>query len=281
MEKRTLTAGQVQAFVNHLRHEERAGATVEKYKRDAKAFSAWQGRRVVTKETVLAWREHLLRTGLSPVTVNAKLSALNSLFQFLGWVDCRVKFLKIQRRTFREPSKELTREEFHRLLKSAQSQGKERLELLMETVCATGIRVSEVRYITVEAALRGVAEVRMKGKIRMILLPKKLCRKLLRYAKRQKTTAGEIFLTSRGEGLSRKQIWREMKSLCEEAAVEPSKVFPHNLRHLFATLFYRVCRDIVKMADVLGHSSIETTRIYLISTGTEHARCLDRLGLVS
>lgn len=281
MEKRTLTAGQVQAFVNYLHHEERAGATVEKYKRDAKAFLAWQRRRTVTKESVLTWREHLLGTGLSPVTVNAKLSVLNSLFQFLGWGDCRVKFLKIQRRTFREPSKELTREEFHRLLKSARSQGKERLELLMETVCATGIRVSEVRYITVEAVLRGVAEVRMKGKIRMILLPKKLCRKLLRYAKRQKITAGEIFLTSRGEGLSRKQIWREMKSLCEEAAVEPSKVFPHNLRHLFATLFYRVCRDIVKLADVLGHSSIETTRIYLISTGTEHARCLDRLGLVS
>lgn len=280
MEKRTLTARQAAAFAEYLRREERAEATVEKYLRDTNAFLAWQGGKAVTKEDVLAWREHLLEAGLSPVTVNAKLSAVNSLFQFLGWGDCRVKFLKIQRRAFREPSRELTREEFGRLIETARSQGRERLSLLMETICATGIRVSEVRHITVEAAGRGMAEVRMKGKIRVILLPPKLCRKLLRYARQQKTPAGEIFLTDGGKGLSRKQIWREMKSLCEKARVEPSKVFPHNLRHLFATLFYRACRDIVKLADVLGHSSIETTRIYLISTGTEHARWLDRLGVV-
>lgn len=280
MEKRTLTAKQAVAFAEYLRREERAEATVEKYLRDTKAFLAWQGGKAVTKEDVLAWREHLLEAGLSPVTVNAKLSAVNSLFQFLGWEDCRVKFLKIQRRAFREPSRELTREEFGRLIETARSQGRERLSLLMETICATGIRVSEVRHITVEAAGRGMAEVRMKGKIRVILLPQKLCRKLLRYARQQKTPAGEIFLTDGGKGLSRKQIWREMKSLCEKARIEPSKVFPHNLRHLFATLFYRACRDIVKLADVLGHSSIETTRIYLISTGTEHARWLDRLGVV-
>lgn len=280
MEKRTLTAKQAVAFAEYLRREERAEATVEKYLRDTKAFLAWQGGKAVTKEDVLVWREHLLEAGLSPVTVNAKLSAVNSLFQFLGWEDCRVKFLKIQRRAFREPSRELTREEFGRLIETARSQGRERLSLLMETICATGIRVSEVRHITVEAAGRGMAEVRMKGKIRVILLPQKLCRKLLRYARKQKTPAGEIFLTDGGKGLSRKQIWREMKSLCEKARIEPSKVFPHNLRHLFATLFYRACRDIVKLADVLGHSSIETTRIYLISTGTEHARWLDRLGVV-
>lgn len=280
MEERTLTAGQLRAFAEHLAREERAGATVEKYLRDVKTFAAWLGGEAVTKESVLAWRESLLAAGRSPVTVNAKLSALNGLFQFLGWEDCRVKFLRIQRRTFRERSRELTREEFDRLLETARSLGRERLELLMETICATGIRVSELRHITVEAAGRGMAEVRMKGKIRAILLPRKLCRKLLKYAGKQKITAGEIFLTSGGKGISRKQIWREMKSLCEKAGVEPSKVFPHNLRHLFATLFYRVCRDIVKLADVLGHSSIETTRVYLISTGTEHARWLDRLDLI-
>lgn len=280
MEKRTLTAGQMRAFAEYLRREERTRATVEKYLRDTKAFLVWQKDRAVTKESVLAWREHLFETGLSPVTVNAKLSALNSLFRFLGWEDCRVKFLKIQRRAFREPSRELTREEFGRLTETARNQGRERLELLMETICATGIRVSEIRHITVEAAGRGMAEVRLKGKIRVILLPQKLCRKLLKYARKQKIPAGELFLTGEGRGMSRKQIWREMKSLCEEAQVEPSKVFPHNLRHLFATLFYRACRDIVKLADVLGHSSIETTRVYLISTGTEHARWLDRLGVV-
>lgn len=280
MEKRTLTVGQTLAFAKHLQREERAKATIEKYLRDTQAFIAWQGREAVTRESVLVWREHLLTAGLSPVTVNAKLSALNSLFRFLNWEDCLVKLLKIQRRVFRESSRELSREEFNRLIETARSQGRERLELLMETICATGIRVSEIRHITVEAAGRGMAEVRMKGKIRTILLPHKLCRKLLKYARKQKTTAGEIFLTGSGRGLSRKQIWREMKSLCEKARVEPSKVFPHNLRHLFATLFYRVCRDIVKLADILGHSSIETTRIYLISTGTEHARWMERLGVI-
>lgn len=281
MEKRTLTARHIQAFSDYLFQEERAKATVEKYLRDVNAFITWQSQSAVSKETVLEWRETLLETGLSPTTVNAKLSALNSLFHFLGWEDCRVKFLKVQHRTFRESSRELTRDEFGRLLDAARSQGRERLELMMETICVTGIRVSEVRHITVEAAERGMAEIRLKGKIRTILLPQKLCRKLLKYAKKEKNTAGAIFLTHNGKELSRKQIWREMKSLCEKAGVEPSKVFPHNLRHLFATLFYKACKDIVKLADVLGHSSIETTRIYLISTGMEHARWLDRLGLVN
>ena len=156
----------------------------------------------------------------------------------------------------------------------------ERMALLLEAICATGIRVSEVRYLTVEAALAGRAVVRLKGKIRTILLPGKLCRKLLKYARKQKTASGEIFLTRSGRGLSRRQIWAEMKSLCARAGVEPTKVFPHNLRHLFARTFYRVCRDVAKLADVLGHSSIETTRIYLISTGAEHAGTLERMGLV-
>ena len=192
-----------------------------------------------------------------------------------------MKYLKIQRKLFRGTEKELTKEEYIRLLETANSGGKVRLALLIETICATGIRVSEVKYITVEAVERGRAEIALKGKIRTILLPGKLCRKLQKYARKQKITSGEIFLTRSGKGISRRQIWAEMKALCKRADVAPSKVFPHNLRHLFARTFYRVCRDVAKLADVLGHSSIETTRIYLISTGVEHARQLERLGLIS
>ena len=205
------------------------------------------------------------------------LVSLNRFFGFLGWSDCQVKTLRIQRRVFREDCKELTREEYQRLIAAAQSTGRERLMLLMETICSTGIRVSEVKYITVEALKLGKAEISLKGKIRTILLPNKLCRKLLKYAKKQRTASGEVFLTRNGTGLSRKQIWAEMKSVCEKARVAASKVFPHNLRHLFARTFYKVCRDVARLADVLGHSSIETTRIYLISTGVEHARTLELL----
>jgi site-specific recombinase XerD len=158
--------------------------------------------------------------------------------------------------------------------------GRDRLALLIETICATGIRVSEVRYITVEAAQAGQTTISLKGKLRTILLPGKLCRKLLKYARKRKIASGEVFLTRSGKGLGRRQIWAEMKALCSKAGVERSRVFPHNLRHLFARSFYRACRDVVKLADVLGHSSIETTRIYLISTGAEHARQMAKLGLV-
>mgnify|MGYP002920337276 CR=1 FL=1 len=208
------------------------------------------------------------------------LAALNGLFRFLGWEECRVKFLKVQRRLFRDAGRELVRNEYDRLLEAARAQGQERLALLMETICATGIRVSEVRYITVEAVREGRAEVSLKGKIRTILIPSKLARKLAKYARKQQTVSGEIFLTGNGRSLSRRQIWAEMKALCQRARVRPTKVFPHNLRHLFARTFYRVCRDVAKLADVLGHSSIETARIYLISTGAEHARTLDRLRLI-
>ncbi len=209
------------------------------------------------------------------------LVSLNAFFRYAGWQECRVKLLKLQRRMFREQARELSREEYGRLLRTAHAQGKERLALLMETICATGIRVSELQYITVENAERGRAEIALKGKIRTILLPAKLCRKLLKYAKKQKTASGEIFLTRNGKPLSRKQIWAEMKALCEKAGVEATKVFPHNLRHLFARTFYQASRNVAQLADVLGHSSIETTRIYLMSTGAEHQQQLERLGLVS
>ena len=209
------------------------------------------------------------------------VAAVNKFFSLCGWTDCRVKALRLQRRLFREEGRELTRREYDRLLAAARRSGKGQLELLMEAICATGIRVSEVKYLTVEAARAGRAEVHLKGKVRTILIPGKLRKKLLGYAKEKKIASGEIFLTRGGKSLSRKQIWAEMKALCKAAGVSPSKVFPHNLRHLFARTFYQVCRDVAKLADVLGHSSIETTRIYLISTGAEHARQLERLGLVS
>ena len=271
---------QIDRYAAHLRREERSPGTVENYLRHARTFAAWLDGRPVTRERAAEWKEHLLSKGYAPVTVNAMLAALNGLFRFLGWDDCRVKFLKLQRRLFRPTERELTRAEYDRLLSAARTRGRERLALLMETICATGIRVSEVRYLTVEAARRGRAEIALKGKIRAILIPNKLCRKLLKYAGKHKTVSGEIFLTRNGTSMSRRQIWAELKRLCQYAGVESTKVFPHNLRHLFATTFYKVCKDIARLADVLGHSSIETTRIYLLTSGREHARQLDRLGLV-
>ena len=280
MENRILLPGQIAAYGRYLQAEERSAGTREKYLRDTEAFSRWLGGGPVTREQAAGWKEHLLARGYAPATVNSMLAAVNGLFRFLGWDELRIRFLKIQRRLFREPARELTREEYRRLLDTAHARGAERLALLMETLCSTGIRVSEVRYVTVEAARRGRAEIALKGKIRTILLPGRLCRKLLKYAGKNNTASGEIFLTRSGKGLCRRQIWAELKQLSRLAGVAPSKVFPHNLRHLFATTFYRACRDIARLADLLGHASTETTRIYLVTTGVEQARQLDRLGLV-
>ena len=281
MYEHILTEERIAAYGRDLATEERSHGTIENYLRHVRIFSAWLNGVPVTKEQTAGWKEYLLSQGYAPTTINSMLAALNGLFRFLGWDECRVKFLKVQRRLFRDASRELTRPEYEHLLETAKERGQDRLVLLMEAICATGIRVSEVRYITVEAAQRGRAEISLKGKIRTILLPRKLCRKLLKYAKKNKTVSGEIFLTRNGTSLSRRQIWAELKHLCKYAGVEPSKVFPHNLRHLFATIFYKACKDIVRLADVLGHSSIETTRIYLVTSGTEHIRQLERLGLVS
>lgn len=275
-----ITEELVAGFGAHLLREERAAGTIEKYLRDVRAFAGWLGGRAVTKEAAVGWKEHLLTEHYAPVTINSMLSAVNAFFRFAKWDDCRVRFLKLQRRLFRDQSRELTRCEYDRLVAAARERGQERLALLMETICATGIRVSEVKYITVETVRRGRADISLKGKIRTILLPGKLCRKLLKYGKGKKITSGEIFITKGGKGLSRRQIWAEMKGLCAHAGVELTKVFPHNLRHLFATAFYKTCRDIARLADVLGHSSIETTRIYLLTTGSEHRKQLDRLGFV-
>ena len=280
MNGKQITTQQLTTFARHLRQAERSPGTIENYLRHVRAFAAWLAGRPVTKEAAADWKEYLLDKGYCPNTINAMLGGLNRFFAFAGWNECQVKSLRLQRRLFRDDSRELTRAEYDRLIAAAHALGRERLALLMEAICATGIRVSEVKYLTVEAVERGRAEIALKGKIRTILIPGKLRRKLLKYAHKNKTASGEIFLTRNGKGMSRKQIWAEMKAICEKAGVAPSKVFPHNLRHLFARTFYKVCRDVAKLADLLGHSSIETTRIYLISTGAEHARQLERLGLV-
>ena len=287
-----ITEEKMASYRQHMVREEFAPDTIKKYLRDIRAFAAWLEGRVaespeggsavpVDREAAAGWKTYLTKAGYAPVTINAMLSSLNGFFEFMGWEECKVKFLKIQRRTFREQEKELSRAEYERLLTAAKAAGNSRLALLLETICATGIRVSEVRYITVEAFRRKRADISLKGKIRTILLPGKLCKKLREYARRQNIAEGEVFISPSGKSMSRCQIWREMKKLCERADVNPSKVFPHNLRHLFARTFYKVSRDIVKLADVLGHSSIETTRIYLMSTGETHARQMERLGLVS
>ena len=268
-------------FSRHLHDLEYAPGSIEKYRRDLTAFQHWLAGRTVTQREIAAWKEYLHSLGCRSETVNTKLSALNRFFAFQGWSGLRARYYRIQRRFFRSTEREMTREDYGRLLSTAEGMGKTRLALLMETICATGIRVSEVKYITLEALRAGRAEISLKGKVRTILIPGKLCRKLERYAKKQNIATGEIFLTRRGKGLSRRQNWAEMKALCARAGVAASKVFPHNLRHLFARTFYRASRDVAQLADVLGHSSIETTRIYLLSTGANHTRQLERLGLIS
>ena len=267
-------------FLAWLRAEDRSEATIEKYRRDVERFEDWADGRELTAEAVNSWRDHLLAGGYSPTSVNSMLAAVNTYFRFLG-IKIHVRFLRIQKKLFRDEGKELTKEEFERMVFTAERTGKTRLALMLETIGSTGIRVSEVQYITVESLKAGRAQISLKGKIRVILIPKKLCRKLLKYAHRQRITSGAVLVTKHGKPISRKQIWAEMKRLCKKAGVEASKVFPHNLRHLFATIFYRATKDVAKLADLLGHSSIETTRIYLISSGEEHARQLDSLGLVT
>lgn len=281
MENRVITEEDIRRFAEYLTGLEYARSSVEKYVRALWALKSWMGGKDVKKENLAGWKTHLQTSGYQSETINAMLSASNCFFKFQGWEDCRVRYLRIQRKLFCREEKELSKDEYVRLVEAAEREGKRRLALLMETICSTGIRVSEVRYITVEAVGEGRADIALKGKIRTILLPGKLRKKLQKYAREQKITTGEIFLTRRGRGLSRGQIWAEMKSICDKAGVPSSKVFPHNLRHLFARTFYRVCRDVAKLADVLGHSSIETTRIYLISTGVEHSRRMERLGLIS
>ena len=238
MNGKQITTQQLTTFARHLRQAEHSPGTIENYLRHVRTFAAWLAGKPVTEEAAAAWKKHLLDKGYCPNTINAMLVGLNRFFDFVGWKKCQVKALRLQRRLFREDSRELTRAEYDRLIAAARAMGRERLALLMEAICATGIRVSEVPYLTVEAVECGKAEISLKGKIRTILIPGKLRKKLLKFARKNKTASGEIFLTRSGKGLSRKQIWAEMKAICAAARVAPSKVFPHNLRHLFARTVY-------------------------------------------
>lgn len=275
-----LTQKEIARFCAHLESEEKSRNTVEKYLRDVKAFAAAQGAAPVTKEDVIAYKQRLLEKGYAVRSVNSVLASLNSLFSFLGWCDCRVKALKLQRQIFCPAEKELTKAEYERLCHVAQQRHNERLDLILQTICGTGIRVSELAFITAEAVKRGEAAVSLKGKTRTVFLVKPLQKKLLRYIAARNIRSGPVFITRTGRPMSRTNIWREMKSLCRDANVDPQKVFPHNLRHLFARVFYSIEKDIARLADILGHSSINTTRIYIVSTGTEHRRRMERMRLI-
>lgn len=278
MGKKTITLEKMQAFRQNLIQGEKSPATVEKYLRDVGAFWRFAGDRPVTKELLLAYKTQLQERRYAVRSINSMLASIHSFLDFLGLTSCKVKSLKVQKRVYCTEERELSREEYGRLLQAAQR--REQLHLVMQTICATGIRVSELRFFTVEAVHRGEVSVQCKAKIRTILIPGKLRKRLLTYARKEKIRSGVIFYTSHGKPLDRKTIWAQMKALCGAAGVNPRKVYPHNLRKLFARTFYTMEKDIAKLADILGHSSIETTRIYIITTGSEHRRKIERLGLV-
>lgn len=280
MKGRIISDKQITAFVVHLESEEKSQNTIEKYIRDIRAFSTYMHGAAITKEAVIAYKNKLLSENYAVRSINSMLASLNSLFVFLDWVDCRVKSIKLQRQIYCSESKELTKAEYVRLVKTAEKKGNKRLNLILQTICGTGIRVSELQFITVEAVKCGEAFVSLKGKTRTVFIVRGLQKKLLRYAAEQNIKSGLIFVTRTGKSISRSNIWREMKSLCIQADVNPKKVFPHNLRHLFARTFYSIEKDIAKLADVLGHSSINTTRIYIISTGNEHRRQMENMRLI-
>ena len=279
MNGRFITAKMIGEFKEYLISEERSPITIEKYIRDVRVFSAFTGNSEITKETVVAYKKHL-QENYAVRSVNSMLASINSLFAFLGWHNLRVKSLKLQQQVFCPEEKELTRAEYTRLCTAAKRKHNERLNLILQTICGTGIRVSELQYITVEAVKQGEAVVNCKAKTRSVFIVKELKQKLLRYAAEQGIKSGMIFVTRTGKPISRTNIWREMKALCKEANVNPQKVFPHNLRHLFARVFYGIEKDIAKLADILGHSSINTTRIYIISTGTEHRKKMENMHLI-
>ena len=277
--EKTITEQLIFEWVTYLVSEEKSENTIEKYKRDARAFMSYLQGNLVTKDQVLAYKTYLIQN-YAPRSVNSMLISLNRLFSFLDWDDVRVKTLKLQRQTYCPEEKELTKNEYERLVLTARRKGNERLELILQTICGTGIRVGELQFITVEAARKGEAVVSLKGKTREVFIVKKLRKILMDYARRNGIEEGPVFVTRSGKPICRTNIWREMKALCAQAAVSLEKVFPHNLRHLFARIFYGINKDIAKLADILGHASIETTRIYIVSTGAEHRRFLERMRLI-
>ena len=278
MEERILTRQHLAAFREHLICGEKSSATIEKYLRDAGSFLAFAGRQNITKNLTVAYKQFLQSREYALRSINSMLASLNSLLDFLGWSDCRVKVLRQQRQIYCPEDKELTKAEYRRLLEA--SRGQEQLNLVLQTICATGIRVSELKYFTVEALRQSEITVRCKNKTRTILVPGKLKKQVLQYARKLGISSGAVFCSRNGNPLDRSNIWAQMKRLCTAAGVNPAKVFPHNLRKLFARTFYAIEKDIAKLADILGHSSIETTRIYIMTTGQEHRRKIERLGLV-
>lgn len=270
---------QLEKYIDYLQNEERSIATVCQYERDVLRFFSFLNLKELTRDAVLQYKQELMKD-YQPVSVNVKLSALNSFFSFIGRDDLKLKLLKIQRSVYCSEEKELSKSEYFRLIQAAEKKKKKRLALLLQTICGTGIRVSELKYITAAAVNCGEAVIQLKGKTRTILIPKKLQKKLKNYLRRERIVEGPVFITRTGRPLDRSNIWKMMKNLCRDAGVDAKKVFPHNLRHLFARCFYSIDKDIARLADILGHSSINTTRIYIITSGTEHRRHLDALRLV-
>ena len=280
MKGHLLTNKEITRFREYLREEEKSKNTLDKYIRDVKAFVTYALNINITKETVIAYKQKLIDSGYAVRSINSMLASINSLFSFLGWYELRIKSLKVQQQVFCPEEKELTKTEYERLCHTAKEKHNERLCLILQTICGTGIRVSELQFVTVEAIHKGEAIVSLKGKTRKVFIVRALKKKLLRYISEQNIKSGAVFVTRTGKPISRTNIWREMKALCKEADVNPQKVFPHNLRHLFARVFYGIEKDIAKLADILGHSSINTTRIYIISTGTEHRQRMERMQLI-
>lgn len=277
--ERRITTRKIKAFKANLHDDEKSDITIEKYTRDVSVFRDYVGERVISKSMVLAYKESL-KERYAIASANSMLAALNKLFHFLGWHDLCVKQFKVQRQAFCPAERELSKDEYKRLVKAAEKKSNERLSLIIQTICSTGIRVSELPYITVEAVKRGQATVSLKGKTRTVFIVSALGKKLLRYAREHRIYSGEIFITASGKSVNRSNIWREMKALCKIAGVPPEKVFPHNLRHLFARTFYGIEKDIAKLADILGHSSINTTRIYITTTGEEHRKKMEHMHLL-
>ena len=278
MDTRYLSSEKLQDFEEYLRCEEKSAATVEKYLRDVRAFFVFANGQPVTKELIISYKQRLVEQNYAVRSINSMLASVNSLLEFCGWSQYRVKNIRKQREIYCAEEKELTKQEYLRLLEAAKS--KPQLYLIIQTLCGTGIRVSELQYFTVEAVKTGQVSVRCKSKTRIILIPGKLRKQLLAYARKRKIESGSLFVTRHGAPVNRSNIWASLKKLCRTAKVNPSKVFPHNLRKLFARTFYNIEKDIAKLADILGHGSIETTRIYIMTTGAEHRRKIERLGLV-
>ena len=274
-----ITEKLIKNFKEYLLNEEKSVATLEKYIRDITAFMIWCRNKDMTKGLVLEYKQKLTEK-YAPASVNSILSSLNSFFSYNEWYELKVKSLKIQKQIFTNQEKELTKVEYERLLMTAKQRKNKRLYFVMQTICATGIRVSELKSITVEAIRCGQATINCKGKMRVVILPKQLCKMLKGYIAEQKITSGSVFVSKNGKPLDRSNIWSDMKKLCDRAGVSKDKVFPHNLRHLFARTYYSLQKDVVRLADILGHSSINTTRIYTIETGEIHRQQIQKLGLL-